>query len=238
MKKARSLWLRAFFLPKHQKELVLKALMLKAGLQKLSTTKGQYSVVGALLIVVLVAAFYNGKLLAVPEIIIAPEDAVSTVALSEDGPALPESLPVRLIIPKLNIDTGFEEPLGLLEDGTAEVPESNTEVGWYKYGPTPGEMGPAVIFGHVDSYIGPAIFFSLGQLKAGDEIKVGREDGSEARFVVTKLERYPQSNFPSAMVYGDIDHAGLRLITCSGVYDRSRGEYTHNLVVYARLAQQ
>jgi len=150
---------------------------------------------------------------------------------------LSESLPIKLRIPTLEIEASFEEPLGLLSNGEIEVPKSYTEVGWYKFGPTPGALGPAVILGHVDSYTGPAVFFYLGQLKPGDFIYVDREDGTTAQFEVTELERPRQSAFPTARVYGDIDHAGLRLITCSGTYVRGNQRYTHNLIVYAKLVQ-
>lgn len=149
--------------------------------------------------------------------------------------SLPASEPVSLSIPKLNINTTFEEPLGLNEDRTIEVPDSYDKVGWYKYGPTPGELGPAVILGHVDSYQGPAVFFYLGQLAVGDEIDITRSDGTIAKFSVTALERYEQSVFPRELVYGDIDYAGLRLVTCSGTYVHGAQRYTHNLVVYAAL---
>jgi sortase (surface protein transpeptidase) len=79
------------------------------------------------------------------------------------------------------------------------------------------------------------VFFSLGQLKEGDEIEIQRVDGSIAVFAVTKLERPEQSSFPTREVYGDINHAGLRLITCTGVYDRDVLRYSHNLIVYAKL---
>lgn len=171
----------------------------------------------------------------VEEVVRVEDTSVAQVIQVES--VLAKSLPVRLRIPALAIDTGFVAPLGLLGSGEVEVPESNTEVGWYKYSPTPGELGPAVIFGHVDSYTGPAVFFSLGQLDPGDDIYVEREDGTEAHFVVTGLERYQQSEFPTALVYGDIDHAGLRLITCSGLYNRGSGRYSHNLVVYAALKE-
>jgi sortase (surface protein transpeptidase) len=145
------------------------------------------------------------------------------------------SAPVELRIPKLNLETTFESPLGLNEDRTIEVPDSYTKVGWYKYGPTPGEIGPAVILGHVDSYEGPAIFWPLGQLKEGDEVEVLREDGTTAVFVVTHSERYSQDDFPTELVYGPTDDAQLRLITCTGTYLRGIQRYTHNLVVYAVL---
>jgi len=151
------------------------------------------------------------------------------------GPVLPSSLPVSLRIPVLNIETSFTAPLSLSQSGEVIVPTDNNKVGWYENSPTPGEIGPAIVMGHVDSYTGPAIFFYLGQLNPGDDIYITREDGSEAHFVVTLLERYRQNEFPSQKVYGNIDHAGLRLITCSGIYKQGVGRYTHNLVVYAKL---
>ena len=156
---------------------------------------------------------------------------------ASSGLVLQASEPTILEIPKIKLETTFAAPIGLNPDNTAEVPDSYTQVGWYKHGPTPGELGPAVILGHVDSYQGPAVFFSLGQLEEGDDIYVTREDGSKAHFMVTRLQRNSQSDFPTADVYGDIDHAGLRLITCSGTYDRGVQRYSHNLIVYAELVE-
>lgn len=152
-----------------------------------------------------------------------------------DTKMLASASPERIRIPAIGVDTVFEAPLGLNDDQTIEVPDSYEEVGWYKYGPTPGELGPAVVLGHVDSYLGPAVFYSLGQLEEGDKIYVDRADDSTVTFEVTRLERHSQESFPTAAVYGDIDHAGLRLITCTGVYDHSTLRYTHNLIVFAEL---
>jgi sortase (surface protein transpeptidase) len=146
--------------------------------------------------------------------------------------------PVRLTIPAIDLATNFTVPLGLSAGGEVEVPEEDDLVGWYRYSPVPGRLGPAVILGHVDSFAGPAVFYRLGSLKVGDEILVENSDGTEARFIVTELERPTQNAFPTARVYGDIDHAGLRLITCSGIYERGSARYTHNLIVYARLTTE
>lgn len=168
-----------------------------------------------------------------------------TEQLIENTPTTPlglsnvlgSSSPVALRIPKINLTTGFELPLGVMPDGSVAVPQGYEQVGWYKYGPTPGEMGPAVILGHVDSYQGPAIFYNLRELTIGDEIYVDREDGSTATFIVTKIEQHPQSNFPTDAVYGNIDHAGLRLVTCAGTYNKGIARYSHNLIVYGRLKE-
>lgn len=145
--------------------------------------------------------------------------------------------PVRLRVPSVSIDTLFGSALGLNTDGTVEVPDVYDAVGWYKYGPKPGAVGPAVILGHVDSFEGPAVFYSLGKIRVGDVIEIDRADGTTAFFEVTRLDRRLQSEFPTKEVYGDIDHAGLRLITCTGTYDRGRRVYSHNLIVYARLVE-
>ena len=160
-----------------------------------------------------------------------------TVTESIVGKSMPSSEPNRLRIPGLKINTTFVAPLGLLPNGEAAVPDSYSEVGWYKYSPTPGTLGPAVIFGHVDSYSGPAVFYSLGQLKEGDDIYVERADGTTAHFKVESMERPAQSEFPTARVYGNLNYAGLRLITCTGIYVRGSQRYTHNLIVYARLVE-
>ncbi|MEK7606254.1 MAG: class F sortase [Patescibacteria group bacterium] len=155
----------------------------------------------------------------------------------EFGTPLEASAPIRLRIPDIYIDTHFVE-LGLDANGEVETPKGFEEVGWYIHGPTPGEIGPAIVLGHVDSYMGPAVFLFLGQLTQGDYIYVDREDGSTATFRVTALERYNRSEFPTEKVYGDIDHAGLRLITCSGTFDHTSQEYDRVLVVYAALVDE
>ena len=166
------------------------------------------------------------------QFLLAPGD---TTELPESRYVISASEPVRLSIPKLSIDAAFEEPLALKDDRTVGIPKAYDTVGWYNGSPTPGELGPSIILGHVDSYNGVAIFYHLGKLEAGDTFTIERADGSKPTFVVEKLERYKQSEFPIDLVYGPIDHAGIRLITCTGVYDHGSLRYSHNLVVYGRL---
>lgn len=172
------------------------------------------------------------------------EHDVPIVAISEEVETVTEevglkhSSPLMLRIPAINLETYFGDTLGLNADNTVQVPDSYEEVGWYEHGPTPGEVGPAVVLGHVDSREGPAVFFSLGQLKPGDEILVDRADGSTVVFVVAKLERHEQDDFPTDEVYGNVDHPALRLITCTGIYSRSELRYSHNLIVFADMVRE
>jgi sortase (surface protein transpeptidase) len=97
-------------------------------------------------------------------------------------------------------------------------------------------VGPAVIAGHVDSRTGPAVFYRLRDLRPGDQIRVVRADGSHVRFVVEGAGSHPKDGFPTGAVFGPVPGAALRLITCAGDFDRARGSYRDNLVVFARLA--
>ncbi len=126
-------------------------------------------------------------------------------------------------------------PLGLHDDGTLEVPIDFAVAGWYSLGPRPGQVGAAVIAGHLDSYNGPAVFARLPEVRPGDEVEVTRKDGSIVRFSVTRIDVYPKDRFPTMAVYGPTEGPELRLITCGGAFDRARGSYRDNVVVYARM---
>jgi hypothetical protein len=148
------------------------------------------------------------------------------------------SEPVHLAIPAIGVSTGLI-PLGLNADGTIAVPPlgRTASAGWYRYLATPGEIGPSVILGHVDSARdGPAVFFRLIDLRPGDTVSVRRADGRTALFTVTRVEEYPKSAFPTEAVYGPLDHPELRLVTCGGAFDKLRRQYHGNVVAYATLA--
>ncbi|GAB3546280.1 hypothetical protein GCM10027404_06380 [Arthrobacter tumbae] len=161
----------------------------------------------------------------------------SAVDAPPDGPgAMDPSAPVSFAIPTLDRQAKVIET-GLREDNTLEVPPENegAPASWYNGSPTPGEQGPAVLLGHVNSTADESgVFYNLEALKAGDRITVNREDGSTAVFEVYKSEVYPKNEFPTRAVYFPVDQAELRLITCDG-FAASSGEFEDNLVVYAKL---
>lgn len=167
-----------------------------------------------------------------PEATTPPDPVASAVVTPQEPSGLARSVPTHLEIPDIQVSTDLIE-LGKNSDGTLETPTSYEIAGWYKYSPTPGEIGPAVIVGHVDSYQGPAVFFYLKDLQPGQQIHITRADGSTVRFKVDSVALFDQNNFPTEAVYGNIDHSGLRLITCGGVYNSLTGRYSHNTVVYA-----
>jgi sortase (surface protein transpeptidase) len=151
---------------------------------------------------------------------------------------LPKSEPVSIDIPKIGAHSSLVA-LGLNADNTIQVPPVTTplQAGWYTYAPTPGEVGPAVVLGHVDGNHQKGIFFRLKELAPGDRVSVARKDGTTASFEVTKVHQVPKKDFEGEGVYDDTAGPELRLITCGGVFDRSAHNYVDNIVVYARLVQ-
>jgi Sortase domain len=144
------------------------------------------------------------------------------------------ALPVRLQIPAIDVSTPLVK-LGRLPDGSLEVPKAWDTAGWYDQGPRPGQPGPAVILGHVDSKTGPAVFYQLRALRPGDIVRVGLADGRTLTFRVQRLQRYPKDEFPTEAVYFPTLDRDLRLITCGGDFDYARDSYVDNIVVYATL---
>ncbi|HET6502232.1 MAG TPA: class F sortase [Amycolatopsis sp.] len=161
-----------------------------------------------------------------------PAPATSTTS----GAGMTRSDPVRLRIPRLDVSSDLVS-LGVNGDGTVQVPSlaKPEEAGWYRFGPTPGQIGPAVILGHVDGGGHKGVFYDLKTLAAGDEVDVDRTDGTTARFRVDRLVEVPKDRFPTEAVYGNTDTPELRLITCGGSLDRAAHSYRDNIIVYADL---
>lgn len=161
--------------------------------------------------------------------------AAIAAATTKPSAGMERSAPTRLQVPDVTIDTQLIK-LGKNSDGSLATPDRYDIAGWYEFAPTPGEIGPAIIVGHVDNYLGPAVFFNLKDLQPGQPIFVTREDKQVVEFRVDSVELFDQQNFPTDAVYGNIDYPGLRLITCGGVFNPLTGHYSHNTVVYARKA--
>ena len=141
--------------------------------------------------------------------------------------------PVRIEIPAIGVSAAVIR-LGLNRDGSMQVPEDFALTGWFTGGPAPGETGPAVIAGHIDSRRGPAVFYRLRELRAGDRVTVARANGSAVRFTVDSVVQYPKQAFPTKAVFGPAPEPLLRLITCGGTFDHDRRSYRDNVVVTAR----
>ena len=161
----------------------------------------------------------------------------AAAAVATRGLILPSAAPIRLQIPAIGVSS-VVRPLGLNADGTVQVPPltRNSYAGWYRNSPAPGQLGPSLILGHIDSaQYGPGVFFKLGALRRGDTVSMTRADHTVAIFRVERVAEYPKAHFPTLDVYGNTDHAALRLITCGGKFDFSARSYEDNIVAYASL---
>jgi hypothetical protein len=156
----------------------------------------------------------------------------------QPAPAMLPSTPKRLVVKRLGINAPIGS-VGLDRRGAIQVPPINNPnlVGWYRHGPTAGEGGPSVMLGHKDTRSGSAVFSRLYEIKNGDTIEIKRQDGVTAVFTVGGVEQAAKTTFPTQRVYGDQpgSNAQLHLITCGGVYNRTTGHYTDNIIVYATM---
>ncbi|MEP6599895.1 MAG: class F sortase [Actinomycetota bacterium] len=153
------------------------------------------------------------------------------------GPLLAASLPVHLDIPAIGVSSDVLQ-LGLNPDRSVQVPPlgRDSRAGWYRYSPTPGQVGPSIILGHIDSAAyGPGVFFKLGALRQRDTVSITRADHRVAVFEIERVVEYRKDHFPTFAVYGNTDHAALRMITCGGAFDFSAHSYEDNIVAYASL---
>ncbi len=157
-------------------------------------------------------------------------------APAPDGAAVADPVgvpePTAVGIPAIEVASSLVD-LGVAADGTAEVPDRFELAGWFEGGGRPGSRGPTVLLGHVDSTAGPAVFHDLRSLRPGDLVEVTVADGTVARYAVTGTERFAKDAFPTAAVFGATTDDVLRLVTCTGEFDRGAGSYTDNLVVTA-----
>lgn len=152
------------------------------------------------------------------------------------APFVKRSIPLHITIPKIGVSAHLTE-LGLNKNRTVEVPTQWAIPGWYKYGPTPGQEGSAVILGHVDSTQGPAVFYRLADLRLGNLVYVREADGKTLHFAVIGLREYSKKDFPDKLVYGPRKYAALQLVTCGGVFDPQTGHYLSNIVVFTTLVK-
>lgn len=142
---------------------------------------------------------------------------------------------LRLVIPAVGIDAAIEY-VSYEPDKSMQTPRNPLNVGWFRYSAQPGEVGNAVIAGHLDWYtIGPAVFWKLNNLRPGDLIYVVSALGNRQTFKVTELATYSPDDYPANKIFGEAETANLNLITCNGAFDRNIRSYTRRLVVYSTL---
>lgn len=176
-----------------------------------------------------------------PPTIPAPSPWATAIPAPQPPPrmaAVPYAKPVWIRIPVIGVSAPVTS-VGLNPDGTLQLPPltDHNLAAWYDKGAVPGQPGPAVVVGHVDSNLGPSVFFELHTLRPGDTIEVSRQHAPSLIFTVSSLQQVPKSRFPTRAVYGPVSYPALRLITCGGAFDPARGSYEDNVIVFAVLTR-
>ena len=161
--------------------------------------------------------------------------ASPTSGAATTAPTQQRAVPASLSIPAIDLKTTLQL-LGLNTSGELNPPTDTTQAGWYTGSSLPGQPGPTVLAGHVDTYKGPAVFYRLDDLSPGDTVSVTLSNGRSVEYVVTEVQLYPKDDFPTSEVYGARPDPELRLITCGGSFDYEKRSYRDNVVVYATLA--
>ncbi|WP_052890437.1 class F sortase [Thermogemmatispora carboxidivorans] len=160
-----------------------------------------------------------------------------TATATAPAPALSPALPTQLLIPAIGVAAPVER-VGLGADGTLATPQQHPwdDVGWYGFGPLPGQQGSAVIAGHLDRPGGyPAVFWNLHLLRPGTALTVVDERGQRWHFRVTAVASYPPARAPLFHIFADRSGRYLNLITCAGTWIPSEHQTTERLVVYSVL---
>lgn len=170
-----------------------------------------------------------------PSVVVQAESIVLPEPEPIEKVGIGKSKPTQITIESLQIDYPIN-PVGQLEDGSMETPDIFDKwVGWYKFSPTPGDVGPAVLVGHVDTYKGPSVFWRLSEATPGQIVQIKREDGQIAKYKIYEVSQYSQDDFPTQKVYGNTETPELRLITCGGNFNYFTLKYNKNTIVYAKF---
>lgn len=191
-----------------------------------------------LFLIVFIAVLFIGKgIFVVSSINSSSTSPVASTVVSNalENPEIVRKIPVRLRVPSLNIEAQSES-VGMDDQGRMDVPKNIVNVAWYQLGVTPGEKGNAVFAGHYDKPDGsPAVFYNLKKLESGDEIIVEAEDGTQLTFMVTEIRVVKLSEFPLQEVFGETNKTRVNLITCGGIWDRAKKEYSERSIVFSEL---
>jgi hypothetical protein len=163
-------------------------------------------------------------------------NATPTPIASAHVALVKRSTPVHLSIPAIGVSVKLTE-LGLEKNGSVQLPSSYYVPGWYKDGPAPGQIGSAVILGHVDSKAGPGVFYRLNDLRVGNRMTVTLKDKKKVTFKVIGLRQYTKATFPERLVYGPRSYSALQLVTCGGTFDSHTGHYLSNIVVFTKIVK-
>jgi LPXTG-site transpeptidase (sortase) family protein len=141
-------------------------------------------------------------------------------------------VPVALSIPVLGIEAAPIIDVGVADDGELEIPGADA-VGWYRFGPRPGDAGSAVLAAHIAFNRKPGVFRNLVDTSVGDRFSVEFDDGSSQTYEIVEEAQYDKQELPFDRVFAKGGAPVVTLITCGGEFNRSLRSYEDNIVAYA-----
>lgn len=150
---------------------------------------------------------------------------------------VPGQVPVSIVIPAADVDAEVERTK--IVDGQMLDPSGPWIVAWYEGTALAGEIGNAVMSGHVDYWdVGPAVFRNIANLSQGSEITLYGADGGTYTYGVEYIERIEVATLTQEklnQIVGPTDHAAVTLITCGGEFNYDAGEYYERDIIRARI---
>lgn len=145
--------------------------------------------------------------------------------------------PVKITIKSIGITAPIES-VGVLE-GAMAVPTFGHNVGWYSFGTRPGDVGSAVLAGHVNWMNGEdAVFTNLKDIKVGDVINVTNNYGKIDNFIVREIKSYPVWTDTTEIFSSSDGLSHLNLITCNGDWNDWLNTHDSRLVVFTDKIHQ
>ncbi|WP_141842102.1 class F sortase [Humibacillus xanthopallidus] len=157
-----------------------------------------------------------------------PSARPATQAASGSRPA-----PTRLTIERLDIDMPVR-PVGVARDGEMALPATPADVGWYEYGPRPGDpRGATVLAAHLDMPgYGTGPIAAVEDLRRGDTLVV-RSRGTSTRYAVSDVRSIRKSQLDLPALFARDGAPVLHVVTCGGTFDPDARRYDRNIVVTA-----
>jgi LPXTG-site transpeptidase (sortase) family protein len=155
-----------------------------------------------------------------------PADAADTPT------ALPPSLPItRVVIPAIGLDAQVvPASLSRQQGGTTwEVPAF--KAGHAQFSARAGQLGTAVLLGHLSSLNLGNVFENLHRVKVGDQVHALSGD-VRFDYRIYETRSIQRSEMPALQ---SPEAARLFMLTCSGVWLPFIWDYTERLVVQAEL---
>jgi LPXTG-site transpeptidase (sortase) family protein len=158
------------------------------------------------------------------------ESAGSLKLDPDDGTSVPQ--PVAVSMNSIGVDEAGVREVGVATNGEMEIPGAD-EIGWYRWSPSPGHAGSAVLAAHIAYNGSDGVFRYLDDVEIGEVVSVDYDDGTVRDFEIIEKSQYRKDKLPFDRIFAKDGEPILTLITCGGTFNQSLRSYDDNIVAYA-----